>query len=100
MAQKTNGKVDLVEQLKSNPELLKALLREISGNRKTQREKEISEAAEILGQRSITAEIAGFPIICYAKKFQSGRYGYYGNGKIDLNGYRFQVSLNIVRIEK
>ena len=120
MARKVNGRPNLVDELRRNPELLKAFLaenknlvaemakedpelrRQIVANtnneKKAQREREADEVSQILGRKIITAEIDGQVITCIAKRFSSGRVGYYGNGKVWLDGAKYQVSLNIVKI--
>ena len=46
----------------------------------------------------ITATIDGQTIVCSERTFSTGSVGYYGTGKIVLDGDRYQVSVQMVKI--
>jgi hypothetical protein len=50
------------------------------------------------GVVEVVVKIEGQTIIAKSRRFSTGSIGYYGNGKVVINGKIHQVSLNVVEV--
>jgi len=100
-----NNNIDAVEEIiamiSQNSELKNKILARLKGDpaEKTRKERVRERIAKYLPQKQLICEIENQLISCKPILFQKTHsIGYNGVGKIELNGERYQVVINVVKI--